>query len=81
MLEPVADIYVPAAVLHVARETDTEGECYRKGCDQLPIVAFTFNSATDEGGTESAYVYLCRLHMHGWLGQFLDNGESVRVEA
>jgi hypothetical protein len=76
----IRDTYSLAATLYIARELDGAEECFRKGCDRQPIVAFTFLSEDEQGEVEMAYNYLCRTHMHGWLGEFLDNGSSYEVE-
>jgi hypothetical protein len=79
-MHALPDIYVRAATLYIARESDADGECYRKGCDSTPVVALMFLAEHVEGETDEAYVYLCRTHLHGWLGHFLDDGEAVEVD-
>jgi hypothetical protein len=74
----LSEAYTKAAVFYVAREP--EDECYRKGCDAPAVIALTF-MAEDEPGAEleESFVFLCRTHMHGFLGHFLDHGESIQA--
>lgn len=73
--------FVKAATMWVALPDALGEECYRHGCDVESVVYFEF-LAEEEGGSdhEECYVFVCRTHMHGWLGHFLDSGETKEID-
>jgi len=71
------DGYSPAAMLYIAAPDAGPIECYRRDCEEPSIVAFTFMAEHEPGEVDEGFVYVCRTHMHGWMGYFLDHGEPM----
>lgn len=66
--------------LKVYRAATPEDECYWRGCESPATVALVFLGQEPDGDADEAFVFMCRTHMHGFLGHFLDNSDRMESD-